>query len=187
MKTGSAVGVERAEFIHSTTEAQETQRAPPPDSSHRVTKFNLDPLLRYLSVQRPASYFQAANPQQIRTLWGTGKGSLKPSTNLKMAKHAPQKNFQEVDSRHRPWCMTMEGAGQRVLPSGAKQTTVEVKEEPPHAWRVSLGSSDSHKCQSQGLWVFRGHHIPTHLHIPISQHSQDSSQNILSSNQKPRI
>ena len=108
-----------------------------------------------------------------------------------MAKHTPQKNFQEVDSRHRPWCMTMEGPGQRVLPSGAKQTTVEVKEEPPHAWRVSLGSSESHigkhidiRPRDFGsLWANR---LPAHLQIPTSQHSQDSSESIFSSNQQPR-
>ena len=192
MKSASVARPERAEFIHSLPEAQETHRAPPFAASHGATKSHLDPLPKYLSVQRPACYFQAANPQQIRTLWGTGKGSLKPSTNLKMAKHAPQKNFQEVDSRHRPWCMTMEGPGQRVLPSGAKQTTVEVKEEPPRAWRVSLGSSESHNGKNinisprvfGSLWANK---LPAHLQIPTSQHMQDSSQNTLSSNQKPRI
>jgi hypothetical protein len=113
MKTGSAVRIERAEFIHSTAEAQETQRAPPPASSRGATKSNPDPLPRYLSVQRPTSYFQAANPQQIRTIRGIGKGSLKSSTNPKMAKHATQKSFQEVDLRHHPRCMTMEGPGER--------------------------------------------------------------------------
>ena len=186
MKSASVARPERDEFIHSTAEAQETHRAPPLAASLGATKSHLDPFPRYLSVQRPTSYFLAANPQQIRTIGGIGKGSLKPSTNPKMAKHATQKSFQEVDLRHHPRVMTIEGPGERVRPSAAKQTTVEVKEEPPHAWRVSLGSSDSHKCQSQGLWVFRGHHIPTHLHIPISQHSQDSSQNILSSNQLSR-
>ena len=133
MESASVVRLERAECIPSTAEAQDTQRAPPPDSSHRVTKFNLDPLLRYLSVQRPASYFQAANPQEIRIIRGIGKGSLKPSTNPKMGKHATQKSFQEVNLRHHPRCMTMEGPGERVRHSAAKQTTVEVKEEPPRA------------------------------------------------------
>ena len=113
MKSASLVRPERDEFIHSTAEAQETQRAPPPASSRGATKSNPDPLPRYLSVQRPAGYFQAANPQQIRTIGGIGKGSLKPSTNPKMAKHAPQKSFQEVDLRHHPRCMTMEGPGER--------------------------------------------------------------------------
>ena len=120
MKSASVARPERDEFIHSTAEAQETHRAPPFAASHGATKSHLDPLPKYLSVQRPACYFQAANPQQIRTLWGTGKGSLKPSTNPKMAKHATQKSFQEVDLRHHPRVMTMEGPGERVQPSAAK-------------------------------------------------------------------
>jgi hypothetical protein len=191
MKSASLVRPERDEFIHSTAEAQETQRAPPPAASHGATKSHPDPLPRYLSVQRPTSYFLAANPQQIRTIGGTGKGSLKPSTNPKMAKHAPQKSFQEVDLRHHPRVMTMEGLGERVRPSAGKQTTVEVKEEPPRAWRVSLGSSESHNGKDinisprvfGSLWVKK---LPAHLQIPTSQHMQDSSENILSSNQQPR-
>ena len=120
MESASVVRLERAECIPSTAEAQDTQRAPPHASSHGTTKSHQDPLPRYLSVQRPTSYFLAANPQQIRTIGGTGKGSLKPSTNPKMAKHAPQKSFQEVDLRHHPRVMTMEGPGERVQPSAAK-------------------------------------------------------------------
>ena len=96
-----------------------------------------------------------------------------------------------MDSRHRPWCMTMEGPGQRVLHSAAKQTTVEVKEEPPHAWRVNLGSSESHKGQDINMSsrVFGSlgvNRLPAHLQIITLQHSQDLSQNNLSSNQQPR-
>ena len=112
--------LESAEFTFSPAEVQETQRTPPPAASHGAKKSHPDPLPRYLSVQRPASYFQAANPQQIRTIGGTGKGSLKPSTNPKMAKHATQKSFQEVDLRHHPRVMTMEGPGERVRPSAGK-------------------------------------------------------------------
>ena len=108
-----------------------------------------------------------------------------------MAKHATQKSFQEVDLRHHPRVMTMEGPGERVRPSAGKQTTVEVKEEPPRAWRVSLGSSESHNGKDinisprvfGSLWVKK---LPAHLQIPTSQHMQDSSENILSSNQQPR-
>ena len=192
MKSASVARPERDEFIHSTAEAQETQRAPPPAASHGATKSHPDPLPRYLSVQRPTSYFLAANPQQIRTIGGIGKGSLKPSTNPKMAKHATQKSFQEVDLRHHPRVMTIEGPGERVQPSVGKQSTVEVKEEPPRAWRLSLGSSESHNGKNinisprvfGSLWANK---LPAHLQIPTSQHMQDSSQNILSSNQKPRI
>ena len=133
MESASVVRLERAECIPSTAEAQDTQRDPPHASSYGTTNSHQDPLPRYLSVQRPASYFQAANPQAIRIIQGIGKGSLKPSTNPKMAKHATQKSFQEVDLRHHPRVMTIEGPGERVRPSAGKQNTVEVKEEPPRA------------------------------------------------------
>ena len=68
MESASVVRLERAECIPSTAEAQDTQRDPPHASSYGTTKSHQDPLPRYLSVQRPASYFQAANPQQIRTM-----------------------------------------------------------------------------------------------------------------------
>ena len=120
MKSASVARPERDEFIHSTAEAQETHRAPPLAASHGAKKSHPDPLPRYLSVQRPTSYFLAANPQQIRTIGGIGKGSLKPSTNPKMAKHATQESFQEVDSGNHARCKTMEGPGERVRPSAGK-------------------------------------------------------------------
>ena len=183
MESASVVRLERAECIPSTAEAQDTQRAPPHASSHGTTKSHQDPLPRYLSVQRPASYFQAANPQAIRIIQGIGKGSLKPSTNPKMAKHATQESFQEVDSGNHARCKTMEGPGERVRPSAAKQTTVEVKEEPPPAWRVNLGSSESHKGQdinmsSRVFGSLGANRLPAHLQIPTSQHLPDSSPNI---------
>lgn len=191
MESASASRFERGECIYSTAEAQKTQRAPPPAASHGATKSHPDALPRYISVLRPASYFQAANPQQIRTLRGIGKGSVKPSTNPKMAKHAPQKSCQEVDSGHHPWCVTMEGPGERVRPSAAKQRTVEVKEEPPRAWRVSLGSRESQNSQLSNISarVFGSlgvNRLPDHLQIPPSQHSQDSCSNIFISNKQPR-
>ena len=54
MKSASVARPERAEFIHSLPEAQETHRAPPFAASHGATKSHLDPLPKYLSVQRPA-------------------------------------------------------------------------------------------------------------------------------------
>ncbi|XP_052013603.1 spermatogenesis-associated protein 31E1-like [Apodemus sylvaticus] len=179
-------------------EVRETQRAPPPAASHRASKAYTDPLLRYLSFLRPASYFQAANPYQSRTIRGIGKGSPQPNTNPKMAKHVPQKSFQEVGSGHHPQIVAMVRPGERVPPSAAKQTkTAEVKEEPPCTLKVSLGSSEIHSSQdidiSPGVFgSLQSNRSPVHLQTPTPQHSQDATQKtqgyskmILSSDKQP--
>lgn len=98
-----------------------------------------------------------------------------------MAKHAPQKSFQEVDSGYCRQRVTMEGTGERVPPSAAKQiNTVEVKEELLRAWGVSLGSSEIHNGQHirtspRVCGPLEANRLPAHLQTPTPQHSQDST------------
>ena len=122
-------------------------------------------------------------------------------------RHQKRQSEAKYQSQNGQACNTEElsGGGLKTSPQGydngrprrkgptfrTKQTTVEVKEEPPRAWRVSLGSSESHNGKDinisprvfGSLWVKK---LPAHLQIPTSQHMQDSSENILSSNQQPR-
>lgn len=62
-----------------------------------------------------------------------------------MAKHVPRKKFEDIPAR----VLTTVGPEECVATSVGKQTnTVEVKEEAPPAWRVSLGSNEIHNGQT---------------------------------------
>nr|XP_034365713.1 uncharacterized protein LOC117713566 [Arvicanthis niloticus] len=69
-----------AVFMDWIPEVPKTKTTPPPAASHEASKAHPDPCQRYLNVHRPAFYFQVENPQQTRTIRGTGKGSLQPCT-----------------------------------------------------------------------------------------------------------
>ncbi|GAB1298172.1 Gene model 906, (NCBI) [Apodemus speciosus] len=158
---------------------QETQRTPLPAASHGALKAHPYPKQRSLSVQQPAFCFQV-KPPQSRTMQETETGSLQPSSSPKMAKHAPQKRFQDVDSGQPSWRVIVIDPEEGAPPSVAKPTnTVEVKEEPQPSCRVSLGSSEIH--DGQAISISPGEfgssedkRRPGHLQTPTLQHSQDS-------------
>ncbi|GAB1298176.1 Gene model 906, (NCBI) [Apodemus speciosus] len=171
--------LESAASEHSLAEVQETQRMPPPAASPGASKVYPDPRQRSLDVQQPAFCFQV-KPPQSGTMQETETGSLQPSSSPKMAKHAPQKRFQGVDSGQPCWRVIVIDPEEGAPPSAAKLTnTVEVKEEPPPSWRVSLGANEIHNGQAIGIspreFVFsEANKRPSHLQTPTLQHSQQS-------------
>ncbi|XP_028618922.1 uncharacterized protein LOC114617503 [Grammomys surdaster] len=79
LESAPAARMKGAVFTDCIPEVQKTKRTPPPAASHGASKAHPDPFQRCMYVQRPAFYFQTENPQQTRTIRGTGKGSLQPN------------------------------------------------------------------------------------------------------------
>ncbi|XP_034365592.1 uncharacterized protein LOC117713500 [Arvicanthis niloticus] len=162
-------------FERSPPEVHETQQDPPPAASHGPSKSRPDPQQRYLSAQ-PQATCSKAKPQQSRTLQGTGKACLLPNTSPETARHAPWKRSEGVASGHPCCSATKVGPEKSVPPPVVKQTnTLKVKEEPPQAWSVSLGSSEIPSAQAintvfESIEAIRS---PSHLQTPTPQHPGD--------------
>ncbi|XP_034377027.1 spermatogenesis-associated protein 31A6-like [Arvicanthis niloticus] len=143
VETASSARLRSPLFEHSSPEAQKTQRAPPSSASHGPSRIHPDQPQRNQSVQPRAFFFLHAKQKQSRTIQGIGRGLLQPNTGPGMDKHAPWKQSEYMVSEHTCLTATTVGPENRVPPSVAKQTyTLNVKEEPPYAWRVSLGFSE---------------------------------------------
>ncbi|XP_028618925.1 spermatogenesis-associated protein 31E1-like [Grammomys surdaster] len=173
--TVSTARLRNSLFEHSPPEVQETQRTPPPAASHGPSKAHPDPQQRYLSAQPHATCSQA-KLQQSKTLQGTGKACLLPNTSPGTARHAPWRKSEGVASGHPCCSATRVGPDKSIPPSVVKQTnTLKVKEEPPQAWRVSLGSSEIPNDQTiktvfESVEIIRSR---GHFQTPILQHPGD--------------
>ncbi|XP_076794930.1 uncharacterized protein LOC143443179 [Arvicanthis niloticus] len=165
--------------IDSLTKIEKTQRAPRPAASHSPSKAHPDQWQSNLRVQEPAFSFQV-NPPQSKTIQATETGSLQPNASPNMAKHAPKKRFQGVDSGQPCRPVMVIDPEESDPPSTAKQSNrVEGKEEPPPAWRLSPGSSEDHSGQAfsispRDFGSLEANRIPGHLQTPTPQLTQDS-------------
>nr|BAE21538.1 unnamed protein product [Mus musculus] len=175
VETVSSSRLERPLFEHS---PQETQKAPPTAANHGPLTFHLDQQQRNQNVQ-PHTFCFHAKPQQNRTIQGTGRGYLQSDTSPGMGKHAPWKQSEDVPSGHSCLSATTVGPEYRVPPSMAKLTnTLEVKEDLPPAWRVSLGSSEIPNGQAINITLkdfesLDAKRSPGHLQKPTAQNSGD--------------
>ncbi|XP_052047765.1 uncharacterized protein LOC127691875 [Apodemus sylvaticus] len=137
--TVSSTSLRSPLFEHSSTEVQETQRAPLPSASHGPS----DQWLRNKSVE-PHTFCLQAKTQQSRTILGTGRGILKRNNSPEMFKYTSWKMSEDVVSGHPSWSATTVGLKDSVPISVAEDiNTLKLKEEPPHASRVNLGSGEN--------------------------------------------
>ncbi|XP_040612152.1 spermatogenesis-associated protein 31E1-like [Mesocricetus auratus] len=180
VETVSAARLQTPLFVHSPSEIQEMQRVTPPAASHGPSKAHPVTWRSYLSAQTQAFCFQART-QPSRTVRGTGRGSLHPSTSPRMHKHAPWKRFKNVVSGRPCWSGTMLGPQERVPPSVVKQTyRSEEKEEAHPAWKVSLGSTEIPNGQAIDIHLrdfasTEANRSPGQFQTPTPQHSGDSA------------
>nr|XP_021516163.1 uncharacterized protein LOC110563418 [Meriones unguiculatus] len=178
----SATRVQCPPFAHSHSEVQETQRAPLPAASHSTAKAHPDVKQRYLSAQTRAFSFQAKT-QQGRTIRGTGRGSLQPTTSPRRAKHAPWKRFKNVASGHPCWSGTMAIPQERIPPSVTEQTSRFVVKDKTHpARKVSLEATEISNGQainigSRHFEFEEANRSPCHFQTPTLQHLGDSALN----------
>ncbi|XP_028623022.1 LOW QUALITY PROTEIN: spermatogenesis-associated protein 31A6-like [Grammomys surdaster] len=185
-------------FEHSSSEVKETQRAPPSAASHELSRYHPYQLQRSHSVQ-PRAFFFPVKPKESRTIRGTGKGILQSYTGPGMAKYVPWNQSEDVASEHPCFSVTTVGPEDKVLPSVAKQTyTLDVKEEPPYVWRVSLGINEIPNGQAtditlKGFESAEAKRSQGHLQTSNPQNSGDLALKIkeynnidLKSNEQPQ-
>lgn len=104
------------------SDVQETQRVSAPAASHSPSKAHRDAQQRYLSAKTRVFCFQA-KAQQSRTIQGSGRSHLQPTTSPRMTKHAPR--CENVTSRHPCWSGTVMGHQKR----GTANKTKDKKSE----------------------------------------------------------
>ncbi|XP_076770768.1 uncharacterized protein LOC117722690 isoform X2 [Arvicanthis niloticus] len=125
VETVSLARLRNPMFQHSPPEVKETQRAPPPATSHGPSRSHPG------QQERNQNFQPHTISQQSNTIRGTGKGILKPNKSLEMSMHTPWKMSEDVASGHPSWSATT------VV---NEMNTLKVKQEPPHSSRVILGS-----------------------------------------------
>ncbi|CAH6799624.1 4931408C20Rik [Phodopus roborovskii] len=173
LETASGARLESPLFAHPPSEVQEMQRATPPPASHGPFKAHPVKRQRYLSSQTRAFCFQGRT-QPSRTVRGTGRGSLHPSSSPRMPKHAPWKRFENVASGRPCWRGTMPGPQE-----GVKQTNrSEEKEETHPVWKVTLGSTEILNGQTINIHLrdfksTEANRSPGQLQTPTPQYSGD--------------
>lgn len=178
--TLSSARLQGPPFAHWPSELRETQGAPPPAASHGPPKAHPDARERHLSV-RTSDLCLQAKTQQGRTIQGTGRRSLQPTTSPRMANHAERERFENVASGHPCQSGTTGGPQERLPSFTVKQTiTLEVKDKTRPAWKVNLGSSEIPFGQALDIGGFEraeANRSPGHCLTPSPQHSVRSALN----------
>ncbi|XP_032755390.1 uncharacterized protein LOC116898118 [Rattus rattus] len=198
VETASSARLRSPLFEQSPPEVQKTQSSPPPIDSHGHSRSHPDQWQRYQSVQ-PHALCSQAQPQQSRTIQGTGRYILQPNTSVWMSKHERWIRSEDVASGHPSWGSTTVGCRDRVSPSVAKQTNVlKIKEESPHAWRANLGSGEITNGQAlnksnEDFEPIEAKRSQGHLQMPTQQNTgylhlktEEYSNNDLKVNKQPQ-
>ncbi|XP_052047828.1 uncharacterized protein LOC127691980 [Apodemus sylvaticus] len=172
VETVSSARLQCPLFEYSCPEVWETQRTPLPAASHGPTRSNPDQWLSSKSVQPNTSCLQAKH-QQRGTIQATVRGTLQSNTSPGMAKHEPWKQSQDAASAHPQLSATTLSPEDRFSPSMSKKSNIlKVKEELPHAWRVSVASTEIPKGQAINTFL-KGFESVDHLQTPSTQNSGD--------------
>ncbi|XP_032755388.1 spermatogenesis-associated protein 31A6-like [Rattus rattus] len=196
VKTVSSARLQSSLLEHSPPQVQQTKRALPPTASHGYSRSDPDQWQRYQSVQPHALCFQP-QLQQSRTIQGTGRYILPPNTSPEMS-NVPWKKSEAVASGQLTWSATTVDIEDSVSPSWAKQTNTLMVKEPPHTWRVNLGSGEITNGQALNTSLEDFEPMETkrsqgHLQTPTPPNSEDVdlktkeySNNDLKANKQPQ-